>query len=137
MMFKFKFKPVSVFPNPTIAKTTTKSTAQPVTCDLKCLNGKCVLNQDGSETCECDQGFKVEKGFWDITCVSDELVSISPPTIKMTTTTATTTTTAIEIIDDGSGRKCSLKCENGKCTFESSFFGKIEKCECDSGYRRV
>lgn len=55
----------------------------------------------------------------------------------MTTTIATTTTTAIEIIDDGSGQKCSLECENGKCIIESTFFGDKEKCECDSGYRRV
>ena len=54
----------------------------------------------------------------------------------MTTTTATTITTAIEINDGGTDQKCSLECENGKCIIESSFFGK-EKCECDSGYRRV
>ena len=95
-----------------------------------------MFNQDGSKTCECDQGFKIKKGFWDITCVPDEPVSISPPTTKMTTTTATTTTTAIEINDGGTDQKCSLECQNGKCIIESSFFGK-EKCECDSGYRRV
>jgi len=132
-IWKNECQPISDLPNPTIAETTTKSTAKPETCDLNCLNGKCVFNQDGSKTCECDQGFKIEKGFWDITCVPDEPVSISPPTTKMTTTTATTTTTAIEINDGGTDQKCSLECENGKCIIESSFFGK-EKCECDSGY---
>ena len=118
----------------------TTTSEKVISCSLECKNGKCVKEISGEEGCLCDAGFKpVETTIFFSRSISCQPDVIKPPTttiLPLTTTSTMTSTTTSKKPD--LQEPCSLECDHGKCVPASGWFSTVtEKCECDSGYRKI